>query len=366
MSVPSLDIVTGALLVGTWANSLLYTVELSQVIKYFRNFPKDDWRLKALVITTFLIDTVAAIGNYAGVYLYTVTHAFDPTYLMVQNWTVPLCIFATGAVAVLVQTFLVMRYWRFAKNLPITLFLFLLIAVAIGASFTCGVVLCRFPAYADRGKVKIPATTWIVSEAVVDVIIALALLWEFRKASMHGVFRGTKSVLNRLAGQTIQTGAASASVAVAALIAYLLNNESNVPLGIAYCLGRVYVLTMLSNLNVRTALNVNGTASGSRSIGAGTGTHARRVSGAANVYPPPPSMGTFHEQLGGIHIHQTTAVYQIDPERALDSESRKDLEKESRSSSRGASGDDRRGIALAPLQRNSDKTEPGSVWYPTS
>ncbi|KAJ7052885.1 hypothetical protein C8F01DRAFT_1331550 [Mycena amicta] len=344
--MPSLDIVTGALLVGTWVNSLLYSIELTQLIYYFLSFPNDDWRVKALVLTAWLIDTVAAVANYAGVYLYTITHAGDQLYLSVQNWTVPLLVFATGLVAVLVQSFLVVRYWRLyvfhassspletmidrfddsTKNIFVTLFLFVLIAAALAASFITGVILCRFPAYVDRRKLTVPATAWLVAEAVTDVLIALSLLWELRK--VRSAFEETKSMITRLATKTIQTGAAGATVAVAALIAYLVNEESNVPLGIAYSLGRVYVLTMLSNLNVRAG--PNGGTSGSRGTSSGGAAGRPPGNGGAGLSTRGHPDGTFHEDLGGIHVHRT-AVVQIDP-----------------------------ALAIVPLRNNSDKTLPDS------
>ncbi|KAF7296862.1 hypothetical protein MIND_00917500 [Mycena indigotica] len=264
---------------------------LGQVIVYFRSFPNDEWHIKTLVLSAFLVDTAAALGNYAAVYLYTVTHAGDLLYLSTQNWTFPLLIFSTGLVAAQVQTFLVVRYYRFSKNIVITLFFFLTILAAIGACFATGITVARFPSYVDRSKARTFATAWIVAQAVTDVFIAAALLWQFRQIKSN--FKETQSLLNRLALQTIQTGTASAAVALAALIAYLCNNESNVPLGIAYCLGRVYVLTMLSNLNVRRLLS---TASGSRSSGTGAGPGGER------------------DDVSGIHVHRS-AVVKIDRER---------------------------------------------------
>ncbi|KAJ7212684.1 hypothetical protein GGX14DRAFT_393576 [Mycena pura] len=238
--MPSMGIVAGPLLIGSWANS-------------------------ALVVTVWFIDTVDALGNYASVYLYTITHAGDQEYLANQNWTVPLLAFTSSVVAVLVQSFLVVRYWRFRKNIIVTMFLFILILVTIGASFTVGVVIARFPSFSDRGKIRVPGTVWLVAQAVTDLGIALALLWEFSKVKTTS--KETRCLLNQLVTRTIQTGTAGATVAVAALIAYLVNDESNgaplrlrpgrahqhcpVAVGIAYCLGRVYVLTMLLNLNTR-------------------------------------------------------------------------------------------------------------------
>ncbi|KAF7336917.1 hypothetical protein MVEN_02128000 [Mycena venus] len=250
MSLSSLDTVTGALLVGTWVSSLLYTVEIFQLAYYYRHFKNDGWMLKLFVSLTCAVDAVAMIGNYAGVYLYTITHAGDAGYLVDQNWPVPLSLFTTGIVAASVQLFLVIRYWKLTKKIFITLILLLFILIAISGAFVSGVEVTIFPAFADRGKVKIPVTTWLVSEAVTDISITTALIWEFRQAK--AAFKGTRSsILNRLVAQTVQTGAACATIAFATLITYLLHNESNVPVGIAYCLGRVYVITMLANLNIR-------------------------------------------------------------------------------------------------------------------
>ncbi|KAJ6525053.1 hypothetical protein DFH09DRAFT_1188984 [Mycena vulgaris] len=199
-----LDITLGALLVGTWANSMLYTVEVIQAAYYYRHFKHDNWTLKLLVTSAIAIDSVSMIANYASVYLYTITHWGNLAYLQNQYWPIPLYMFTTGIVAALAQSFLAGRYWLL---------------------------------------------TWLVAEAVTDISIALALLLEFRKVKSS--FKETRSLLNRLTAQTIRTGAAGATIALAILVAYLANNESNVPTGIAYCLGRVYCLTMLANLNIR-------------------------------------------------------------------------------------------------------------------
>ncbi|KAJ7223515.1 hypothetical protein GGX14DRAFT_658370 [Mycena pura] len=69
MTLSAIDTITGALLVGTWANSLLYAVELTQALYYFRHFQHDDWTLRTLVAVALFIDTVSTVGDYACVYL---------------------------------------------------------------------------------------------------------------------------------------------------------------------------------------------------------------------------------------------------------------------------------------------------------
>ncbi|KAJ6538078.1 hypothetical protein B0H19DRAFT_1240635 [Mycena capillaripes] len=280
MSLPALDTVTGCLLIGTWVSSLLYMFEIVQSLYYFRHFKQDDWKLKTLVTVALLVDTLSIVGDYICVFLYTITHAAywmlagDLVYLDNIHWPIPIYGFTTGVLAVLVQAFLVVRYWRFTQNTPIALSLSFAIIISFGSVFTCSLMLTLYPSFGDRHKFKIPAALWLVTEAAVDAGIASALLWEFRKASAilteTRILRDTRSVLDRLTAITIQSGAAAATLAGTALISYYIKPESNVYMGFLYPLGRVYVITLvcfflpypdrfetlltisqLSNLNIR-------------------------------------------------------------------------------------------------------------------
>ncbi|KAJ7820717.1 hypothetical protein B0H14DRAFT_2833382 [Mycena olivaceomarginata] len=235
-SLPDLDATTSLA-------QFLYMAELTQARYYFRHFKHDDWKLKTLVLLAFLVDTVSTVGDYACVYLYTITHASDPRYLADQHWPIPLHIFTTAVVAILVQTFLVVRYWWFTRNILVALLNSFLCIVAFGGAVACGVIIAMFPAFTEREKVKIPASIWLVTEAVADLSIAAALLLELRKARPTLV--DTRSVLDRLVALTIRTGTAMATLAVATVIAFLLKEETNISVGITYTLGRVYVLSMV-------------------------------------------------------------------------------------------------------------------------
>ncbi|KAJ6545625.1 hypothetical protein B0H19DRAFT_1267024 [Mycena capillaripes] len=175
--------------------------------------------------------------------------------LLVATWASsfdPLYVFTTGAVAALAQSFLAARYWLLSRNKFITLILFFFITVAAGGAFASGAAIAIFHQFVDRWKVVIPATIWLVTGAVTDISIALVLVLELRKVG--SAFKETRSLVNRLVAQSIQTGTAGATVALVVLVTYLSNNQSNVPTSIAYCMGRVYCITMLANLNNRKIL----------------------------------------------------------------------------------------------------------------
>ncbi|KAJ7669109.1 hypothetical protein B0H14DRAFT_3909643 [Mycena olivaceomarginata] len=271
---------------------------------YYRHFKHDNWMLKLLVLSAISIDSVSMCANYASVYLYTITHWGDLAYVQNQYWFDPLYIFATGVVAALAQSFLAGRYWLLTRNKFITLTLFIFITVATGGAFACGVTIAMFPEYTNRRKVIIPATTWLITEAVTDISIASALLWEFRKAKSS--FKETRSLLNRLVARTIQTGTAGASIALAVLVAFLANKESNVTAGIAYTLGHVYCITMLSNLNSRgigKSWSGGGTSSGGNLETRGERGNQGRSEGG--------------DEYGCIHVHRTAVVHIDTPQEFL-------------------------------------------------
>ncbi|KAF7366263.1 hypothetical protein MSAN_00882500 [Mycena sanguinolenta] len=251
-TLPRLDAITGALLIGTWAGSLLYMAGLHQAAYYFRTF-KDNWKLKSYVAIALALDTISALAQYACVYLYTVTHAGDLVYLTKQNLAVPLCFISSNCVGILVQSFLAFRYWRFTNNTIFVCFLFILILAAFGGGIYSALTIALFPAYRDRNKARISGTVYVVTQFSADVIIAGALVRELMmaKSMFKGQQRRINNMLNRMVLHTIQTGTVTAVIAVLAVIIFLIDDKTNIPVGLMYTCNRVYVLSMLTNLNVR-------------------------------------------------------------------------------------------------------------------
>ncbi|KAF9261255.1 hypothetical protein L218DRAFT_1001943 [Marasmius fiardii PR-910] len=68
-------------------------------------------------------------------------------------------------------------------------------------------------------------------------------------------FKHTESIIQRLIRVSLQTGGATCALAIATLIAYLIKPTSNTETSLAFVLCRVYVLTLLSNVNIRYSQN---------------------------------------------------------------------------------------------------------------
>ncbi|KAJ7824781.1 hypothetical protein B0H14DRAFT_3874705 [Mycena olivaceomarginata] len=263
---------------------LLYMLEISQIWFYFQNFKQDDWKFKTLVTTALVVDTLGMVGDYICVYLYTITHAGDAEYLFSMHWPMPFYVLDTGVLAVVVQAFLVFRYWRFQliagkfqypKHAHRS-FLCLGIIISFGGVLTGSLMATLYTALADRPKFKIPIALWMVTE-------------------LAGNFdRDTEGTRPTHTAITIQSGAAAATIAGATLIAYYMKPESNVAVGVSYPLRRVYAITLLSNLNIRKSANSFSTTTGTSS-GPGT-TGGEREPATFTCWATDDSYG--------IHIHR--------------------------------------------------------------
>ncbi|KAJ7926865.1 hypothetical protein B0H13DRAFT_2313124 [Mycena leptocephala] len=199
-SLLPLDSITGAPLVGTWASSLLYTAEMLQAVYYFRHSKKDDWKLKLSPSSSTPSLHWETTLPYISLHHNSRWRVGDLAYLSKQNWP--------------------------------------------------------FPALKDplhKHRDSFHRTVWIFTQVAADLIIAGALVYEFQKAKSNFLEsrRQIQNTLNRLVVLTLQTGSATAVIAVAALIIFSIFTA--VPVGIMYSLGRIYVLSMLLNLNIRVS-----------------------------------------------------------------------------------------------------------------
>ncbi|KAF8145918.1 hypothetical protein K438DRAFT_1781542 [Mycena galopus ATCC 62051] len=276
--LPPLDAITGALLLGTWASIVLYIAETIQAMHYFRHFQDDDWKLKASFRARASIMSCLNISE--GIRGYTITHAGDLAYLAKGNFGTPLLIISTGIVAIHVQSFLIIRYWRFTHNTALSVFMGCLALASLASNLETGFVVVFFPALKDRTKVKISSIVYIVTEVATDVLIAASMIWElWRVQSKIRITQRRYSsdrinnTLRRIIILSFASGATAAGITITGLIIFLAHDKTNIAAGILSTLRRVYILSMLLNLNIRKSTRTKssaGTTSDLRTPGDGT------------------------------------------------------------------------------------------------
>lgn len=78
-----------ALVLTSWFNSALFTVEGLQIYSYFSRFRNDTMLNKTFVSIALVSDIMGVIASLASVYLYAVTHFGDAVFAQTQPWTFP-------------------------------------------------------------------------------------------------------------------------------------------------------------------------------------------------------------------------------------------------------------------------------------
>ncbi|KAF5378980.1 hypothetical protein D9757_009129 [Collybiopsis confluens] len=227
----------GTLLLATWITSMLYAVIIKETWFYFKTFPQDRLILKIHVGLVVLGDTASLVG----------------TRVLVQY-------FPLGPRPELPDIQI------FCSDSELALLDIQPVADGLGgACEATAAIFIIWPDYSERHRAKATVITWLTSSAATDVFISLALVWQL--FSIKTSFSQTEGTIKRLIRQTVQTGSASSIIAICTLIAFLKGNSSNVEALLAYLLEKIYVLTLLTNLNMRKLSHANTPFSGDEEMG---------------------------------------------------------------------------------------------------
>lgn len=140
-----------------------------------------------------------------------------------------------------------------------------------------------FVSYADRDKPmitsmyaspallspthKLPHRIWLISASLADIFIAVMLVLTFLRVSSGNTIRSTQTLIQRLIFVAVQSGTVPTILALLVLTTYLTKPTTNDSAYFSFCLGRVYTLTMLFNLNVRKYLETGCHICGLQTVG---------------------------------------------------------------------------------------------------
>ncbi|KAF8185917.1 hypothetical protein K438DRAFT_1723400 [Mycena galopus ATCC 62051] len=278
----SLDKAVGSLLVGTYASSCLLVLELFQIILYFRRKNNDSWMMKAVVLVVGFVNAVDTLAAYSAVYLYAVSHWGDTHYLLVQNWPITVHFASTGFVGLLVQGFMLYRFYRMTEHTITVCIITLFSAASFAGSIGTAVDTTLNAHFSKRGGASLFVTLWLIAGLVADVGIAAALVWRLHRVKTD--IQPAKSLIRRLITSAISTGTSTSIIAVIAVFAYFHEPASNVAISVTFILGRVYSCTMLHLLNNRSKVRGE-KADGTVEVGLAT-----------------------NFNLGGIYINRTAVI----------------------------------------------------------
>ncbi|KAF8142492.1 hypothetical protein K438DRAFT_1877945 [Mycena galopus ATCC 62051] len=152
-----------------------------------------------------------------------------------------LYVIANSVTGAMVDTFLIRRLYRLSNMYWLAVFLS--ICVAVGLVDAIIISVSQTGGDFSRNKAATGVVIFIVGTTTVDILIAVSLIWKL--VTMKTSFVNISSLIHRLVVGAFQTGSTTSTVAVAVVVAYYLDKESNVPGVFNYLMSPLYVATLL-------------------------------------------------------------------------------------------------------------------------
>ncbi|KAL5504748.1 hypothetical protein ACEPAH_7411 [Sanghuangporus vaninii] len=257
----------GALLIGTALAMGLWGAATVQMYYYFNQFPNDEWRLKALVVAVWTLDTTHQGMISHSCYAYLVTNYANPPFLFTITSSLAVMVLISvsyfrlrsrefgllrdlqGIICFLVQSFLLYRVWRLSeKNMFLVIFLF---ALSVAQFVTTALY------YAKGSKLTVltlPSIAWLSKlvnslSAGTDVSIAAVLIYLLHRSRTG--FRRSETLINRLIFFTINTSALTSIIAVFSVIFISVYPDALIYVAFYVNISKMYTNTLFATLNAR-------------------------------------------------------------------------------------------------------------------
>ncbi|KAJ6502863.1 hypothetical protein C8R47DRAFT_1107039 [Mycena vitilis] len=281
-----MDAAVGTSLIGTWLASFVLGFTIPQAYQYFSAFPNDTLLKKSLVASSLLFSFGGLIGEYANVYLQLVTFWGRPA-LVFTPWPIFLSNICNALVAFIVNAFLISRFYIISKNIGWTVVLCAMVLFVFAMSLLAVV---QFTDGENLRRAEKNALITSISLAVADFWIAASLIWTLLR--MIRPFNGSRRIVRPIIIIALRNGCMTSLVTLAGMAA-VVARVGNVSSIFYYLLGPLYVLTLLSNLNLRrkdqSSESKTRSSTGSRSVNSGvtprTSIHMEQILGGRESLP---------------------------------------------------------------------------------
>ncbi|KAH8088918.1 hypothetical protein BXZ70DRAFT_910031 [Cristinia sonorae] len=208
--------------IGHLFNWGLYGVLTVQVYLYYISFPKDNYKLKTVVASAYILDTIQlTLATYDGFRIYGSGwgDAKQLDTMSLQWVSLPVL---GGLVGALYQIFYAWRIYALGQNRWLACIILLISMVVIGSGIYEGAACARLllMSEAPRRTYK-PTIAWIGCAALGEAIITGSMFYYLHKARRSSRVKQTTNLLTRLIALTIETGLISATVDVTGLALFI-------------------------------------------------------------------------------------------------------------------------------------------------
>jgi len=251
-----------ALFFGFMIATILFGILLLESYRYFKSYKHDSISQKLLVTFLIGLDALHFALSIHVTYHYLLQSLGSLSEITRAVWSVK----ALGSVQIvliwLVQCLYLIRIWSLTKAmlllrklaLPVILSLIVIGMIGIGAGLAFIIELDRIEYILDFASSR---TRWVVYlatgiTAAIDVAVAVIMFLILRK-SITGIKR-TDGVISALIHFFFSTGLLSSLVTVAYIILFAVKPQTMLYLAMTFLNGRLYTISFLELLNIRSQL----------------------------------------------------------------------------------------------------------------
>lgn len=240
----------GPVVVSLVLSGILYGCALVQTHVYYKLFPKDDWRLRALVAFEMVFQTVQLILLFLGVWetVMALYSGGQMTSALVNTAIVGMLF--GGPSAFCVQAFFIFRLHSFSQRKPLPIFCSILITVQLAFTLTIGASSSEVIAL-QKWQDFIVSTLFMAICA--DTTIAASMSY-YLKGSRTG-FRQTSRLIDRTILYIIATGTVTSITALSAGITFYAIPNTYIWLVLCILEAGLYANSFLAALNARVWLS---------------------------------------------------------------------------------------------------------------
>ncbi|KAF8798640.1 hypothetical protein BYT27DRAFT_7246560 [Phlegmacium glaucopus] len=295
-----LDNTYGAVFIGVVVAAALYGVSCVQTLYYFTK-QNDPWYIKLTVTLLMVLDTINQVAVTHLVYTFSIAY-WGNTEQPVHIWSLEIAVILTGVTALIVQSFLTMRIWRFSgQNKYLTGISMILVVVSFGSFVLYIVKAAHVKDLASLAQIKHESMAINILGAATDLLIAalLCILLHFSRTGSHK----SDSIINRLILFSVNTGFITSIFSLASMVSILVAGDTFIYIAFLVCLGRLYTNSLLSTLNLRNMMRA--------------GCHSDGLTNAPLSLRDLPKMGSTQGQNISIKIDTSTSKYPPDNDEKL-------------------------------------------------
>ncbi|KZV65763.1 hypothetical protein PENSPDRAFT_655475 [Peniophora sp. CONT] len=249
MTVPKLDDTMGAYYIGVLFGAILFGVTTAQAFSYVKSRSWADplW-LRLLVLSVWCLECTHQIFISHALYRYTISNPFNYPHLQKIIWTTIMEVLVTGLLAFCAHVWYLTRVYSMSENKVITGALACLVVAELALSIVFSAKALPVKTFTELQSVKDWFLAYNVafaatSSAIFCAYIALLHVQPTRLKSRY------RSSLHRIVAYSLHAGLPACLAALGSLIAYVASPKTLVHAPFLFCLGRLYIVSMLSALN---------------------------------------------------------------------------------------------------------------------